>query len=56
MALLIYRKYRLVVLPSVPAAWLYYICCRHFNPDEKDCYTFWTYMMGCRSVNTSEDM
>lgn len=24
---------------------------RHFNPDEKDCYTFWTYMMGCRAKN-----
>ena len=21
---------------------------RHFKPDEKDAYTFWTYMMGCR--------
>ena len=21
---------------------------RHFKPDEKDVYTFWTYMMGCR--------
>lgn len=24
---------------------------RHFNPDEKDAYTFWTYMMGCRAKN-----
>jgi len=24
---------------------------RHFKPDEKDAYTFWTYMMGCRAKN-----
>ena len=21
---------------------------RHFEPDQKDAYAFWTYMMGCR--------
>ena len=21
---------------------------RHFEPDKRDAYTFWTYMMGCR--------
>jgi len=24
---------------------------RHFNPDQKDTFTFWTYMMGCRAKN-----
>jgi len=24
---------------------------RHFEPDKRDAYTFWTYMMGCRAKN-----
>ena len=27
------------------------ICYRHFYPDKKAAYTFWTYMMNCRAKN-----